>query len=356
VRALVGGKDEEWAQLIHGEAEFSFAGSATTICNDTAEYTWDFGDHETATGKNVTHIYEAPGIFTATLTVRCKGCARIEQSDTVRVAVLALTHLVSPNFGDVFKRTDLGPNETALLRVLPQETEIGAALTFDLVGPGEIVPFPPGTEAHYTAPDVTGVATVAVSAPLLRNSMLVQFKTFQPNRITFTRDTVVHYPNGTASAGMTLDAELHALDDQGVEHPVSFDFIEVIDLRAFPEDVEGYFATLPLPTGFDSDPLGGFVQVNAFNRIEAFLAAALEGTVFQPPPPWALGRFIFRMPWEYRVINDPNATSHQITVVGREFQMDGPESPHGAGTVTVVQDAACVSRSPDNTFIPCLGN
>ncbi|HKQ15892.1 MAG TPA: PKD domain-containing protein, partial [Steroidobacteraceae bacterium] len=356
VRALVGGKDEEWAQLIDGEAEFSFAGSATTICNDTAEYVWDFGDHETATGKNVTHIYEAPGLFEVKLTVRCKGCARIEQTDTVDVAVLALTHLVQPNFGDATKRTDLGPGEGALLRVLPQTINVLEALRFDVSGPGDLAVFGMG-EAQYTAPNVAGVATVAVSAPLLRNSMLVQFKTFQPNRITFTRDSVVHFDPGIASAGMTFDAELHALDDQGVEHPVSFDFVEVTELRAFAEDVDGYFATLPLPPGFDNDPVSGFVQVDAHNRLQnVFLSAALEGPLFQQPPPWTLGHFVFRIPWEYRAINDPNAVSHQITVVGREFQMEGPASPLGAGTISIVQGAACVTRSPDDFFTPCIGN
>ncbi|MEP7012840.1 MAG: DNRLRE domain-containing protein [Acidobacteriota bacterium] len=50
-------------------------------------YVWDFGDHQTAMGRFVTHAYQKPGPFTATLTLTCQGCdvARVERTVAVQV-------------------------------------------------------------------------------------------------------------------------------------------------------------------------------------------------------------------------------------------------------------------------------
>ena len=259
--------------------------------------------------------------------------------------------VVAPNFGPQFKRTDLGPAESALLLILPDSTQIAQELTFDLIGPGSLTLGPPGT--HYTAPLVAATATVVVSAPLLRAPMSKTFKTWLPNHISFTTDGEVLMDDGSAGAVMVLNATLHAFDDAGNEHPVSFAAIEVTDEPAHPEDVQGYFATLPLPADFDSEPLGSFARVDAFNKLTLVHIAALDGQLFQPPPAWTRGAFIYRMPWVYRFLHDPNGTRHPLTIVGREIQIDGPESPRGAGTVTIVQDSACVSRAPNNFFFTC---
>ena len=47
-------------------------------------FTWDFGDGQTAVGRNVANIYTAPGIYTATLTIRSAGETAV---DTVTVDV-----------------------------------------------------------------------------------------------------------------------------------------------------------------------------------------------------------------------------------------------------------------------------
>ena len=45
-----------------------------TDCSENADdYTWDFGDGETGTGANPSHIYIVPGTYTITLNVESKG-------------------------------------------------------------------------------------------------------------------------------------------------------------------------------------------------------------------------------------------------------------------------------------------
>jgi hypothetical protein len=85
------------------------------------------------------------------------------------------------------------------------------------------------------------------------------------------------------------------------------------------------------------------------------LRASLEGDLFQPPPSWTLGRFIYRMPWKYRLRQAP-ANEFPIQTVLREMQMDGPESPHGAGTVHITQQGACVSRQVSGDHVPCISD
>ena len=47
----------------------SFNGSAIDTPCDTLTFEWDFGDGTNATGQNVTHVYNAVGVYTVTLTV-----------------------------------------------------------------------------------------------------------------------------------------------------------------------------------------------------------------------------------------------------------------------------------------------
>ena len=55
------------------------AGSTTITLNAASSgdedgviirYNWDLGDGQNATGKQITHTYDAPGEYTVTLTVR----------------------------------------------------------------------------------------------------------------------------------------------------------------------------------------------------------------------------------------------------------------------------------------------
>ncbi|MFC7314168.1 PKD domain-containing protein [Salinirubellus salinus] len=65
------------------DVRFDGSGSSDNI--DIASFEWDFGDGETATGESVTHYYDTPGTFTATLTVR--DAAGNVDSDTRDVVV-----------------------------------------------------------------------------------------------------------------------------------------------------------------------------------------------------------------------------------------------------------------------------
>src|SRR5438034_651914 len=47
----------------------TFSGSGSDLGGTVVSYSWDFGDGTSATGATVSHIYTAPGRYTATLTV-----------------------------------------------------------------------------------------------------------------------------------------------------------------------------------------------------------------------------------------------------------------------------------------------
>ena len=115
------------------------------------------------------------------------------------------------------------------------------------------------------------------------------------------------------------------------------------------------FGSLPLPANFDSSASPVFSLLDEHNSLTDVAAVLFSPTLFRPPPPWSTGHFIYRIPWKYRFGTAPTVT-HPITLVGREIGIEGPAGPHEAGTVTIVQGAACVTRRPDDTFAPCIGN
>src|SRR5438094_317109 len=63
----------------------SFSGSGSDLGGTVVSYSWDFGDGTSATGATVSHIYTAPGSYTATLTVMDDRGARGTDSALVTI-------------------------------------------------------------------------------------------------------------------------------------------------------------------------------------------------------------------------------------------------------------------------------
>lgn len=103
------------ADLVTGMAPFSVLFSATVSGLNPEVYTWDFGDGYLSKEIHPTHIYNNPGIFNVTLTIKDKN--GIEYVDTennfITVFLLAISVAEKPS-GEVplkvqFSYTDYIP-------------------------------------------------------------------------------------------------------------------------------------------------------------------------------------------------------------------------------------------------------
>jgi hypothetical protein len=352
VRALVGGQDEEWAGMENGQVTFGFTAEVDSNCEGLV-YRWDFGDGSVVDGgSEISHIYTAPGAYTVTLTVSCQGCPQIQRTDTAETVAMLLKHFTISTVGNP-ERTDLGPAEIVSLQIEPISVgKVQQQTTLALSGNGTLTPPGGPFRQFFMAPAVAGSAEIIAAAPLLRAPIRVTLRTFAPNHISFSGSFADPWvPAGEAGAAMTMQATLHALDDQGVERViVDFTNLEVTDEAASAEDEHGYFAT-HLPPTYASNVLNHWAAVIVNNKVAEPILAELAGPLFQQLP-WTQGSFIHRMPWKYRVKQNP-ANEFQIERVFRRLQMDGSGSPHGAGTVHITQQGACVSRTVNNANLPC---
>ena len=76
-------KAEASPQMGTVDSAFTFDGSTSYDTNHEMNYEWDFGDGNTATGVNVSHTFDNPGVYEVTLTVRDDMC--YESTDSIRV-------------------------------------------------------------------------------------------------------------------------------------------------------------------------------------------------------------------------------------------------------------------------------
>jgi PKD repeat protein len=73
---------------IHAATVFTFSAQGTGFEAASLGYRWEFGDGATSTEPSPTHVYEAPGTYTVTVTV--SDARQSARSDT-SVTILALT-------------------------------------------------------------------------------------------------------------------------------------------------------------------------------------------------------------------------------------------------------------------------
>ena len=82
--------DEEGKILVCPGEEVEFFGSGEfSISDESATYSWDFGDGNSGQGQNVSHVFQESGIFSVGLTIsddNPEGCSSIQVGQIVLVA------------------------------------------------------------------------------------------------------------------------------------------------------------------------------------------------------------------------------------------------------------------------------
>lgn len=84
----------------------TFNGSATDSSGDSLTYNWTFGDGSSATGRNVTHTYDAASAYSARLTVSDGSSS--SQSDPIEITVEDGPNatITAPANGSLFRAGD----------------------------------------------------------------------------------------------------------------------------------------------------------------------------------------------------------------------------------------------------------
>jgi hypothetical protein len=277
----------------------------------------------------------------------------------LKVVIIGITHQVLFDVDGHPERTDLGVGEQVSVHVEPMLPGV----TLELVG-GDTGTLTGGNGTFtYTAPDVVRTATLLLKSPKFA-AVPTSFHVFAPTRINFVKSRNVSVPttgnpnpdHDVAGAAMELDGALQALDDQGVEHVVSFGNVTLRALATPATQMAGFFAS-KTNLGIQSEPVTKDVaSVNVFSG----LLVDIEGAVVDQPPEWSQGSFVFEIPWQYRVKTVPSSTFTDFATVIRGVLMRGLGDLNGPrGTVQVSEETgqaantACVARSPDGTFFTC---
>jgi PKD repeat protein len=344
-----GAKEENKVMQDHA-ATFSFNGFVATEGCRNLSYRWTFGDGTTSPDLTTTHTYTRPGRYIATLTVSCADCPDvIELSDSVHVAAVEIRqHGLDASGSPEDPRTRLGVGEQQFFDVYPLLPGMSARVrgegTAELLGMGLF---------RFKAPAIAGRSILFIEHPAM-NSFATTFATLQPTAMTMhLRDPneVGVMRNGPVvhGAGVYLEelrARLHAIDDEGVEHPVRFDNLEVSCRSARAEELEGYFATMA-PGWVFSTP-----AVN-WRRVVDNFVLDLTTVVSDAPPEWTNGSCLCVRRWFYRVAG--TSTEHELTTTPSYLVMEGEGSKeeHEPGTMTLYEGEICWSRAPSGIGYTC---
>jgi PKD repeat protein len=345
VDARVNQAKESWKMMDAGEATFTFNGYVRAGACQNIRYEWDFGDGETSSDLATTHTYTQPDVYEATLTARCDDCPDADAViDSVKVVALRLDHTTSGAQVADHRRTELGVGEEMDFTVTPRLPEVTASV----VGEGVINRTDVG-EFTFKAPAQAREPIVFLESPMM-TSFGLKLPVFAPTWITKQRYTSTVLAWDGPGVYLQTQARLHALDDQGLEHTVSFENLEVSSDPATAEDLTGYFAQLA-PDWVYTNPGVSWSQVDASNLVWPTEDTLIKGPQFEPPPKWTDGSFLVVSRWRYRVKGDP--AEFDLTKTAQSVEIEGRDEAHAPGTMTVYDQGACASRAPDDTEYPC---
>ena len=164
-----------------GPLNVSFNGSQSSDTDgNIVSYDWNFGDGDTSTLANPSHIYTSAGTFTATLTVTDNNGAT--NSDTVDVTVTSIPPPiiptitnVSPNEGPVSGNTQVTLTGTGFANA--------TSVKFGLVN-GTIVQIVSNTEIIVRSPAGTGSVNITVSTSQGTSTSVATFNYRTLNTVT----------------------------------------------------------------------------------------------------------------------------------------------------------------------------
>jgi gliding motility-associated-like protein len=160
--------------------------SNAVVFNNTSigvtDYWWSFGDGDTSTSSNPTHVYPAPGTYTVTLAVSNPGACNFADTTTFEVTILNDTTIILPP-------VSLCPGETEQLGVNPV-----ADVVYSWTPPTYLDD--PAISNPFTTPSASVNYTLLANNGVCTDTMLQQV-TVNTVAYTISNDTMLCNPNGT---------------------------------------------------------------------------------------------------------------------------------------------------------------